>query len=182
MPASRVRSLRVALISCAALSWGGPASAADHRHKFQDGTLIVSVDSTWNEVKDFPEDVIDAVGFRVGDGSLMQWLLQPGSGAPAGSGAGGNLRIMAMQLKRMLEEKTSDISDALLPIGGSGVTGYYVRAVDPDPGPDEWKYMYTGYVAVNDVPIMFNIVWNQGGQAAADRALAAVKTLRLTKN
>jgi len=160
---------------------GQAASAADHRVETVAGTLIVPVDSNWVELKELPQGLEDAVGFRIGDGSLMQWLFVPGNQAPAGSGASGNLRILTMQLRRMLEEQNAEMGDDLLTLSGGSVKGYYVRATDPNPKSGEWKYTYAGWIAVGEFPVMFNIVWNQGGQAAADRALAAVKNLRLAR-
>jgi hypothetical protein len=155
--------------------------AADYKVDTVAGRLVLNIDVNWSLVDNMPEGMEGAVGFRVGDGSTMQWVFTPANEHGVGMGAGADMRELTMELKEMLEGEGGIISDGLQSIQTDRVRGFYVRAVDPAPRPGEWKFMYTGWVAVDSHPVMFNIVWNQGGQSSADRALASVRTMRLER-
>jgi hypothetical protein len=155
--------------------------AADHKMDTVAGRLVFNVDANWSPVDDFPEEMEHAAGFRVGDGSTMQWLVAPANELGRGMGKGADVRALTMELKEMLEADGGVVSDGLQTIQGERAQGYYIKAVDPSPRPGEWKFMYTGWVAVDSHPVMFNIVWNAGGQSAADRALASVRSMRLQR-
>jgi hypothetical protein len=177
--------VRVVCAGLAALVlWTGNALAVEFKLPTTlAGTLVLSIDANWKRLpeEDLPEGFEDAVGFRIGDGTTMQWLLVPQNSAPPGSGSAANLRMLTLDMKRMLASQDALTSEDLLTLDGPDIRGFYIRATDPHPKAGEWKYMYTGWVAVNEFPVMFNIVWNTGGQTAADRALAAVKGMRRTR-
>ena len=43
----------------------------------------------------------------------------------------------------------------------------------------EYTETYTGALSINSKAYLFEVVWNKGGEAAANTALAALKTVRI---
>jgi hypothetical protein len=155
------------------------ASAAERKFPVAAGTLVVQVDPNWDNATDIPEELEGAVGFVLGDGTMMRWLMLPGNDMPPGSESSSDLRMMTNDLRRGLEKHSFDVSPDLISIEGPYVRGYYIRASNPNRTARGYRYVYTGFIAVNNFPVLFNIAWNSGGQGAADRAIAAVKNLRV---
>jgi hypothetical protein len=178
-----VRQKRCALAGVLTLAWmvTSLALAADHKLETVAGRLIFNVDANWTLVDELPEDMEGAVGFRVGDGSSMQWLVSPANEHGQALKSAADVRELTLYLREEVESQGGEIAGGLVPIQGPRARGFYLKAVDPAPGPGEWKYMYTGWVSVDSHPVMFNIVWNAGGQSSADRALESVKSMRLQR-
>lgn len=172
------RSLCAALL---AMLFAAAVLAADHKMDTAAGKLIFNVDANWTLAPEGSQEFEDAAVFRVGDGSTMQWLVAPANERGRGMGAGGDVRGLTQELSEFVKEQGGEISGGLITLEGARAKGYYVKAVDPAPKPGEWKYMYTGWVSVDSHPVMFNIVWNAGGQSSADRALESVKSMRLQR-
>ena len=164
-----------------ALVFSQAALPADHKMDTVAGKLVFNIDANWSLVDDLPEDMEDAAGFRVGDGSTMQWLVAPANEHGRGMGSGGDARELTLELKEMVEGDGGIVSGGVQTIQGERARGYYIMATDPAPRPGEWKFMYTGWVIVDSHPVMFNIVWNAGGQTSADRALASARSMRLQR-
>jgi len=176
-------SMRAFVLSAiAALSLGSPAVlAGDQTWEVGNDALIVSIDGTWNEVDVSSADP-DAVGFQAGN-QLMQWLFVPTTNDSGKKVSEQALRMQTQDLRRELKSQGGEVSDDLLELSGGQVQGYYVKGVDPKAGSDEWEFAYAGFVLVNGkVPVMFNITWDKGGEGAANRALAAVRGMRLGRN
>jgi hypothetical protein len=163
------------------LAFGTLALAADHKIKTVVGRLVLNIDVNWTLVEDLPEGMEGVTMFRVGDGSTMQWLIAPANERGIGQGASGDVRDLTLTLKEEIESQGGEVVGGLQSIQTDRVRGYYIKGVDPSPGPDEWKFVYTGWVAVDAHPVMFNIVWDPGGQSSADRALASVRSMRLER-
>ena len=167
------------LISSLALS---PAALpADFKIDTVAGRLVMNVDVNWTLVEDLPEDLEGTTVFRVGDGSSMQWLIAPANARGIGLGSGGDVRDLTLALKEEVEGQGGVVAGGLQAIQTDHVRGFFIKAVDPSPGADEWKFTYTGWVAVDSHPVMFNIVWDPGGETSADRALATVRSMRLQR-
>jgi hypothetical protein len=165
----------------ASLAFSSAAIPADFKIDTVAGKLVMNVDVNWTLVEDLPKDMDGITMFRVGDGSSMQWLIAPANSRGIGLGAGGDVRDLTIELQEELESQGGVIEGGLQSIQTDRVRGFYIKAVDPSPGPDEWKFTYTGWVAVDSHPVMFNIVWDPGGQTSADRALATVRSMRLQR-
>lgn len=163
------------------LAFSNAAVPADFKLDTVAGRLVMDVDVNWTVVEELPEGLEGAALFRVGDGHSMQWLVAPANARGIGLGAGGDVRALTLALKEEIENQGGEVVGGLQAINTDRVRGFFVKAVDPSPGPDEWKFTYTGWVAVDAHPIMFNIVWDPGGQTSADRALATVRSMRLQR-
>jgi hypothetical protein len=62
----------------------------------------------------------------------------------------------------------------LRPLDGRQAKGYYFKATDPAPKPDEYRYMYQGAVVVGAALIPFTVLYNDGAEKEAEAALAAI--------
>jgi hypothetical protein len=157
------------------------AFAGNQLYPVGDDVLIVDIDGNWEEL-DVTDMDRDAVGFALGN-DAMRWLFVPTSNRGNALVKSADLKIHTRDLRREIESQGGDASDELFDLVGSQVEGFYLKGTDPSPGADEYKYMYSGYVLVGGrIPVMFNIVWNGGGVGAANRALAAVRNMRLARN
>jgi hypothetical protein len=174
-------AIRVLAAGLVLTGLAAPSVAVERKLDVAAGTLVVDVDANWQPANDMSSEVSDvAVGFKLGDGSTMRWLFAPANDAPAGSGKPAQMRELTLALKEELAKQNAEFrGDGLLEIRTDHAIGYYVDAVDPRPKPGEYEFMMTGWVAVDSFPVMFNIVWNRGGERAAQRALDAVRGMRL---
>ena len=174
---------RLLVASLAAMLLGiGDAAAVDRRYTTPIGVVIVDVDVNWTEMRSLP-DGIEGIGFEVGNGTVMQFMLGFLDDLPPGSANAGTLRQLTNDLRRSEAEDKVIVSDELMSVSGPDFTGYYYLATSPAavPAPGDYKHMYTGFIAVGSDPLMFTIAWNAGGKPAADRALAALKRLRVER-
>ena len=160
----------------------GNATAAEKWYSTPLGTIVVDVDSNWQEMSSLP-DAIEGIGFEVDNGKVMQFLLGTLEYLPRGSADRGTLRQLTNDLRRSDAEDKLTVSDELMSLTGSNFTGYYYFATNPAavPAPGDFKHMYTGFIALGSDPVMFMIAWNAGGKTAADRALATLKRLRVDR-
>jgi hypothetical protein len=159
------------------------AAAAEMRYSTPLGTVFVDVDSNWSEMGSLP-DGIEGIGFEVDGGKVMQFMLGTVPDLPQGSADRGTLRQLTNDLRRSDAEDKLVVSDELLSLSGPNFTGYYYLATNPAsvPAPGDYKYMYTGFIAVGSDPMIFIIAWNAGGKSAADRALATLNRLRIERS
>jgi len=160
----------------------GDAMAGETRYSTPLGTFVVDVDSNWNEMSSLPEGM-EGIGFQVGNGKVMQFILGTVEDLPAGSADAGTLRLLTNDLRRSDAKDNLAVSEELMSLSGSNFAGYYYLATNPAsvPAPGDFKFMYTGFIAVGSDPVMFMIAWNAGGKTAADRALAVLKRLRVER-
>ena len=86
----------------------------------------------------------------------------------------------------MLVEDTVDELEPLLvetdiPIlglrGGSG-TGYYITGTDKDTGPDEYKYLAQGAIAVDDLLVTFTVLTNEKDSTVVKDALDMLRNAK----
>ena len=119
------------------------------------------------------------VTFSGTDASKMRVMLVPLPPNPNFTGDDGNLRILTRNMARELEASGGEVNHDQLAIQGTHVRGFYVKGVDPKPKPGEFTFIHAGMLAIGSRPYVFQILWNTGGEAAAGKALAALKTVRI---
>jgi hypothetical protein len=99
---------------------------------------------------------------------------------PPGSSEQGKLRAVTLRMAgELAKQPNSEVSKEPTSFEGATAHGHYVTGVDHAPKPDEYKFIYSGFVGTGDQPFMFNIVWNDGGEASAKAMLESVKGLRI---
>jgi len=169
------------LIGCAVIAIGvADARAVERKYETAMGLIVVDVDSGWTGVRQMPDN-LNGIGFQVGDGRAMQFLLGAIDEMPPDGTDIVGLRRFADALRRSEANDKIIVSDTLLSISGPQFRGYYYLATNSAavPAPGDYKHMYTGFILAGSNPLMFTIAWNTGGKPAADRALHAVRTLTL---
>jgi hypothetical protein len=174
---------RSQLVSIVAMFFAiGEVAAAENRYTTPSGILIIDVDSNWSEMSSLP-DGLEGIGFELDDGRMMQFMLGTHEELPPGAADAGTLRQLTNDLRRSDEAENLEVSEDLMSLSGPNFTGYYYLATNPAamPAPGDYKFMYTGFIAVGSDPMMFIIAWNAGGKSAADRALASLKRLRVDR-
>ena len=63
-------------------------------------------------------------------------------------------------------------------IHGTAGRGYYFSATDKAPGPDEYKYLTQGALAVDDLLLTFTVLTNEANSAVVNDALDVVRSAR----
>lgn len=82
----------------------------------------------------------------------------------------GSARVRAQSVERTFP---------LLRLQGEQGRGYYFRATDRAPRPDEYKYLYQGAVVVGATIVTFTVLYNDDAKHEADAALEMVRKMQL---
>jgi hypothetical protein len=173
-----LRALSSVVVATLSL-WSPAGIAGDQAFEVGEDLLVVDIDGNWEEL-DASDISASAAAYEVE--GVMRWFFEPHPRQP-GKISNGDLRILVQDLRREVVSQGGEISGDLQEISGGNVIGYYVRSVDPKLGASDYKYQYIGYVVVGQaIPVEFSILWSRGGDSQANRALAAVRNMRLGKN
>lgn len=158
------------------------AAAVENKYATPLGTVIIDVDYSWSEMSSLP-DGLEGIGFEVDGGKVMQFMLGTHEDLPSGAADAGTLRQLTNDLRRSDEAENLKVSEEVMSLNSGSLRGYYYLATNPAmmPAPGDYKYMYTGFIAVGSDPLMFIIAWNAGGKSAADRAIAALNRMRVER-
>jgi hypothetical protein len=176
MPA--LRALRWIVVATLSL-WSPAGIAGDQTFEVGEDLLVVGIDGNWEEL-DASDISPGAVAYEIE--GVMRWFFEPHPRQP-GKISNGELRMLVQDLRREIESQGGETSGDLQEINGGNAIGYYVRSIDPKVAATDFKYQYIGYVVVGQtIPLEFSILWSKGGESMANRALAAVRSMRLGKN
>jgi len=155
-------------------------AAVEKTYETPIGVLTIDVDSSWSEMSEMP-DALNGIGFEIDGGDTMQFMLGQHEDLPAGSANSGTLRMLTNDLRKIDAGEGLKVPEEVTSFSGRNFTGYFYLATNPAsmPAAGDYKFMYTGFIAVGSTPLMFLIAWNQGGKTAADRALASLDRLKI---
>jgi hypothetical protein len=171
------------LLLCGVAALGSAAdkpTSAEKRFSLPSGeALVIRWNASWTDATPPAGSPVGTVAFNGPDASKMRVLLVPLPPNPNFTGDAGNLRILARNMARELEESGGEVNHEQQPIEGQNVLGFYVKGIDHNPKPGEFTFIYAGPLAVGSRPYVFQILWNTGGEGAANAALAALKTVRI---
>jgi hypothetical protein len=157
-----------------------PAATTEKRFALPAGqTMVIKWSAGWADIAPPTGAPVGTVAFSGPDASKMRAMLVPMPPDPNFTGDSGNLRIVARNMARELEDSGGEVDHEQKPIEGANVRGFYVKATDHKPKPGEFSFIYAGPIAIGTRPYVFQILWNAGGEAAANNALAALKTVRI---
>lgn len=89
------------------------------------------------------------------------------------------------QVRTLVEDTVDELEPWLvekdIPIlglrGGSG-TGYYISGTDKDTGPDDYKYLTQGAIAVDDLLLTFTVLTNEKNSTVVKDALDMLRNAR----
>jgi hypothetical protein len=181
MPSMRSAICGLILCAVAPLSFAAdkPASA-EKRFALPAGeSLVIKWTAGWADIAAPTGAPVGTVAFSGPDASKMRVMLVPLPPDPNFTGDAGNLRIMARNMSRELEQSGGEVDPEQKAIEGPNVRGFYVKGIDHKPKPGEFSFIYAGPLAISTRPYVFQILWNTGGDAAANAALAALKSVRI---
>jgi hypothetical protein len=155
-------------------------SSAEKRFALPAGeSLVIHWNATWKEASPPAGSPAGSVAFNGPDAAKMRVLILPLPPNPNFTGDTGNLRILTRNMARELEESGGEVNPDQLAIEGQNVRGFYVKGIDHKPKPGEFSFIYAGPLSINSRAYVFQILWNTGGEAAANAALAALRTVRI---
>jgi hypothetical protein len=178
-----MRSLICVLALFAVLPLAGAAdkvAPAEKRFALPGGeTLVIKWTAGWTDIAPPPGTPAGTVAFSGPDASKMRVVLVPMPANPNFTSDEANLRTLAANMARELEKSGGEVSHEPLALEGKGVRGLYVKGIDHHSKPGEFSFVYAGPLAIGARPYVFQIVWNEGGEAAANQALAALENIRI---
>lgn len=142
-------------------------------------TMVIKWSAGWADIAVPPGTPAGTVAFSGPDASKMRAVIVPLPPDPNFTGDSGNLRTITTNMARELEGSGGEVDHEQRPIEGANVRGFYVKGIDRKPKPGEFAFIYAGSLSIGSRPYVFQILWNTGGDAAADAALAALKSVRI---
>jgi len=156
------------------------APSADKRFALPAGeSMVIKWNASWKEVSPAADSPLGTVSFNGPDSAKMRVNIAPLPPNPNFTGDIGNLRILARNMARELEESGGEVDLEQVPIEGQNVRGFYVKGIDHKPKPGEFSFIYAGPLSISSRAYVFQILWNTGGESAANAALAALRTVRI---
>jgi len=181
-------SLRGILLGLLMVTVSVTATAADKRFKMEGGdTLSIKGGDDWvmgEQVQDSPFGTLIIHG-----ADKTQWRITfaPLPPHPTLTGDTGNLRIYVRSLARAMDNGGVQVDDEQKEISGASARGFYFKAHDSRKKTKQqikatggdYTDGYTGALSINSRAYLFEVVWNPGNEAAANAALAAIKTVRI---
>lgn len=170
------------MFAAIAASWFFVAGAGGAERKFDTpiGRIVVDADPAWKDLRPAPGG-LNGIAFEAGNGGrAMQFVLATVEGAGQNVDAP-TVRNLAEELRRSEVDDRIRVSE-LKNLAGSQLTGYYYEATSAPGVPlgrGDYRRMIAGFIYTNSFPLAFTIAWNEDGEAAAARALDAVKRLQI---
>ena len=182
-----MRRLVCGLLLCAVASLGTAADKAvpvEKRFALSNGqSLVIRLPTGWGESTDarmFKGAPPGTVGLRGPDPKQMQFLIGPWQLDPSVNDDVENLRKSTRYLAQTMEQQpATQVNHEQQPLDGPNVRGFYVKGVDDKPKPDEYRYMYVGTVLISSRACLIQVAWNDGAEATAKQAIAAIATARI---
>jgi len=164
------------------------ATAADKRFKMEGGdTLSINGGADWVAGATPPGSPFGTIIIHGVDKSLWRLALAPLPPHPTLTGDTGNLRIYVRNMSRGMENGGVQVEAEQQSLEGSSARGFYFKGHDSRPKTKAqikstggaYTDTYTGALSINSRAYIFEVVWNQGGEAAAKAALASLKSVRI---
>ena len=164
------------------------ATAADKRFKLEGGdTLSINAGADWIVGEILPESPFGTLTLHGADKNLWRLTLAPLPPHPTLTGDTGNLRIYVRNMSRAMDNGGVQVDEEQKTLEGSSARGFYFKAHDSRPKTKvqikatggDYSDTYTGALSISSRAYLFEVVWNKGGEAAANAALAALKTVRI---
>lgn len=164
--------------------------AADKRIPMDTGdSFVIQWGADWEVGAPLPKAPQGTVTIHGPDSKLWRMTFAPLPLHPTLTGDTGNLRIYVRTLARGLENGGAQVDSEHKEIAGAQCRGFYFGVHDSRKKTrtqieqiggvytDGW----TGALSLSSRAYLFEVVWNEGGEAAAKAALAAVKTARIQR-
>jgi hypothetical protein len=176
----RIALLAGALALAGSIAWGAdpqPASPAVKVLTVGGASLSLSWDPTWI-VSD--SAVADSAEFHAADPLQMSVQLSVGQ-IPAGAKPEAFRSYVMDKASQEFLQQSVEKSLDVKPIGSGELRGSKVCATDRAPKPKEYKYVCQGVLTGGDAAVIFTLLYNDSGKAAATKAASALEGLQFSK-
>jgi hypothetical protein len=166
----------------------GAAFAADKSITLDTGdVLTLDWGADWVVGANPPDSPPGTLTINGPDPKLWRIVVGPLPPHPTLTADAGNLRMYVRWMARGLENGGAQVDEEQKSLEGRSVRGLYFKAHD---GRKKTKGQirksggdftdgYVGAINVGSRPYVFEVSWISGGEAAANKGLAAIKTLRI---
>ena len=182
--------MRTRTLLCLCLLLGSPAAtlAADKSVTLDTGDVFtINWGADWVVGVNPPNSPLGTISINGPDAKLWRISVGPLPPHPSLTADPGNLRMYMRIMARGMENGGVQVDAEHKAIESRGVRGIYVKAhdsrkkskADIRKAGGEWTDSYIGALSVGDSPYLFEVSWSPGGEAAANTALAAIKTIRI---
>ena len=178
------RKLMGAACAAAMLLAAAVTVAADKRIPADTGdTFVIKWHDGWVIGTAPPQSPAGSIVFHGADPKRWRVMVAPLPPHPTLTGDVGNLRIYVRNMARAMENAGVEVQLDQSEFAGTAARGFYVKAHDPNPkahlkGKDDpYSDGYTGAVSLDSKPYLFQVVWNDGSEADASAAFAALKSI-----
>ena len=177
----RIAFLAGALALAGSIAWGAdpqPASPAVKVLAVGGASLSLSWDPKWIASESAPD--ADTTEFHTADPQQMSVQLSVGQ-IPAGATPEAfRSYVMDNASKEFLQQSVEKSLD-VKPFGSGELRGSKVCATDRAPKPKEYKYVCQGVLTGGDAAVIFTLLYNDSGKAAAEKAARALEALQFSK-
>ncbi len=180
-PRQQIALLAGVLAFAGPIAWGAdpqPASPAVKVLTVGGASLSLSWDPKWI-VSESTADA-DSAEFHSADPLQMSVQLSVGqipSGATPEAFRSYVMDKASQEFLQQSVEKSLDVK----PIGSGELRGSKVCATDRAPKPKEYKYVCQGVLTGGDAAVVFTLLYNESGKAAAAKAASALEALQFSK-
>ena len=180
-PGPQIAFLAGMLALAGSSAWGAdpqPASPAVKVLTVGGASLSLSWDPKWVVSESAPD--ADSTEFHAADPLQMSVQLSVGQ-IPAGAAPEAfRSYVMDKASKEFLQQSVEKSLD-VKPIGSGELRGSKVCATDRAPKPKEYKYVCQGVLTGGDAAVIFTLLYNDSGKAAAAKAASALEGLQFSK-
>lgn len=142
---------------------------------------MLSSPVAWShQISQAPEEIAPTIRFSGAAGQKFKVVISAFWSPKSDSSYNSSTKVRSLvddtagELKPRLVEK--DIPILALP-GGSG-PGYYFSATDKNPGPNEYKYLTQGAIAVDDLLLTFTVLTKEKRSPMINRAFEILRSAR----
>ncbi len=180
-PRPKIALLAGAFALAGSIAWGAdpqPASPAVKVLTVGGASLSLSWDPKWIVSESAPD--ADSAEFHSADPLQMSVQMSVGQ-IPAGAAPEAfRSYVMDKSSEDFLQQSVEKSLD-VKPIGSGELRGSKVCATDRAPKPKEYKYVCQGVLTGGDAAVIFTLLYNDSGKAAAEKAASALEALQFSK-
>jgi hypothetical protein len=165
-----------------------PAVAADRTVTLDTGDVVtISWGADWLVGTNPPDSPAGTLTITGADAKLWRLAVGPLPPHPTLTADPGNLRMYMRMFARGMENSGIEVNPEHKAIEGRSASGIYVKVHDGRKktkaqirkAGGEFTDGYVGALSIGGRPYVFEVSWIAGGEAAANTALAAIKTIRI---
>jgi hypothetical protein len=181
-------SLRTVVIACLLALPAGFATAADKSVTLDTGQVFtINWGADWVLGSNPPNALPGTVTINGPDATKWRIAVGPLPPNPTLTADPGNLRMYLRIMTRGMENAGIQVDPEHKTIDGRAAHGLYVKAHDGHKktaaeirkAGGDFTDTYIGALSIGGQPYLFEVSWIAGGEAAANTALAAIKTIRI---